>query len=311
LQFQIRARILRGKIRKSGAPDTIRTCGLYLRRATVTLSPQKCCSASEPRQFPNAKIGRPLCQIGAGVMSQSETATSFKRIATQSLDEDRGMCGSTFGHERASPFEMERAGSGTGFATVDDPLQQRREFTKPHRCKLRLNAHTVHDGGNVQQSWDVTDDTGLVGRNDDPYVRVSLTPVSWKHFGRVADALGQHKPIEMGCMSDEQPQTLPKRLVDFVVEDIRHRGTEYPPSFARGQRDPIPLDWLTPVSVMEIAARRPRAPMGATKPSGIEHHRIASLAQRTDLRAPPPGIEGVTISIFVTLPIVFHLRVGL
>src|SRR5262249_47817320 len=66
-----------------------------------------------------------------------------------------------------------------------------------------------------------------------------------------------------------------------------------PPSFACGQRDPIPLGWLTPVGVMEIAARRPRAPVGATKPSGIEHHRIASLAQRTDLRAPPPGIEGV------------------
>src|SRR5262245_24707015 len=190
------------------------------------------------------------------MMSQAKAPTPFKRIAAQSLHEDRGCCCGTFCGQRAGPFDVERASSGTGFAAVDHPLQLRREFAKSHRCELRLDAHAVHDGRNVEQSWHVTGDSGLVGGKDHPYVWISRAPVGWKHPGCDADALGQQNPIEMGRLSDQQPQALAKRLVDFVVEYIGHRGAEYPPSLSRGLRHPVPLERLTPVGVVEITARR-------------------------------------------------------
>jgi hypothetical protein len=79
-------------------------------------------ATSAPRHFTNAKIGRPLRQVGARMMSQAKALAPFEWIAAQALHEYRRAGVTALRHEGARPFEMEWSRSGAGLTTVDDPL---------------------------------------------------------------------------------------------------------------------------------------------------------------------------------------------
>src|SRR5215471_1639191 len=183
--------------------------------------------------------------------------------------------------------------SATRFAAVDDPLQPRRKVAEMHWRELGLDAQTVHDGGDREQFRYIPLETGLIDRYEQPHIRITSAPILGQHFGRVADTLRQNDPIELGRLTNERPQPVAHRLIDLIVENIGHRRAKDAMTATLCLRRVLPCQWLTPVRTAEIAARSARPPVRPLVPPSVEHHRIAVVAKRAYLRAPPPGIKGV------------------
>ncbi len=86
-----------------------------------------------------------------------------------------------------------------GLTTVDHPSQQRGEPAEAYRRQLGLYADPVHDGGNINQFWNVAPERRLIYRHDQPNVRVTVAPIGWKHLRCITNPLGEKQLIEVWC----------------------------------------------------------------------------------------------------------------
>src|SRR5215469_16357888 len=217
-----------------------------------------------------SQVGRPLVHIAASVVVEAQWPATFEWLAAELLDEDRSARRFAFFDERTRPFEPIRPRSGARFAAIDDPLEPLRKAPEMHRRQLRLDAEAVYDGRDGEQFRGIALETGLVDGYEQPDVRITLTPVIGKHIRRIADALRQYDPIEVGRLTGERPQPAAYRLIDLIVEHVGHRRAKDAMAATLCLRRVLPFQWLAPVRSAEKAARSARPPMRPFIPSRIE-----------------------------------------
>lgn len=192
----------------------------------------------------------------------------------------------------AAPLKICFAISGAAFTTKNDPVYAG-QVKVVEWSKGRFITDESNGGRNVSEFIDTPSVIDVLYTDAEPYVGVSVAPITWKIGCNAICSLGQQLPVQPRGLANQGPQLGSFSFDDMMIfHVITHRRTEHAMNLAFLQSNVIPFKRFLPSLLAECTAVLSGPPNVPTI-TPTQCVGVAIFASRGNFLASPSDIESV------------------